>query len=96
MEPELCKKCGELYDDPAEGFYWEKRKHGWRKPCKKCISKYNKTPEQKEKRYAANERYKQTEAGQESMKRSQANRMKKYSIGESIEPVRDIVKKPKR
>lgn len=96
MESELCKKCGTLYDDPSEGFYWEKRKHGWRKPCKKCIAKYNKTPEQKKKRNAANRRYIETDKGQEAMQRSMANRMKRFHTGESVEPVERIIKKAKR
>lgn len=78
MEPETCKKCGTTYENPAEGFYWEKRKHGWRKPCKKCIAKYNQQEKQKKKRYAANQKYRKTEKGKESIARAHANKMKKY------------------
>ena len=78
MQGETCKKCGTFYEDPAEGFYWEERKHGWRKPCKKCIAEYNKTPKMKKVRDAINKKYKKTEKGQEAIKRSQANRMKRY------------------
>jgi hypothetical protein len=78
MQGETCKKCGTFYEDPAEGFYWEERKHGWRKPCKKCIAEYNKTPKQRKKRYQANLRYLKTERGQEASQRSNANKLKKY------------------
>jgi len=78
MQPETCRKCGTKYKDPAEGFYWEKRKHGWRKPCKKCIAKYNRTPEQRKKRNEINQRYQKTERGKEAAQRSQAFRQKRY------------------
>lgn len=75
---ETCKKCGTYYEDPSDGFYWEERKGYWRKPCKKCIARYNKRADQKTQRYAANEKYKQTEKGHESIERSkQAGQLKR-------------------
>lgn len=78
MKGETCKKCGTYYEDPSEGFYWEERKYGWRKPCKKCIAAYNKRPDQKKKRYKANERYRKTEKGKEAEKRAKENQAKRY------------------
>lgn len=49
--PITCAKCGQTYDKPSEAFYWEPRKNNYRKPCKKCLSEYNKTPGQKKRRY---------------------------------------------
>lgn len=78
MESETCNKCGTEYPDPEEGFYWEDRKGGWRRPCKQCIKDYNNQPEQKAKRLAARKRYAQTLKGREAIKRTNANRMRKY------------------
>ena len=78
MKGETCKKCGTYYDDPSEGFYWETRKHGWRKPCKKCIATYNKRPDQKKKRNEANIRYRTTEKGKHTLKKIKDNQTKKY------------------
>jgi hypothetical protein len=39
--PLTCNKCGRVYDNPDEGFYWETRHGFYRRPCKKCIRDYN-------------------------------------------------------
>ena len=78
MEGEICKKCGVFYQDPSEGFYWEKRKDGWRKPCKVCIKNYNDLPKQKRNRLKAHKRYRKTDKGKLATKAAQATRMKRY------------------
>lgn len=77
MQGELCKKCGTFYEDPEKGFYWEARKGHWRKPCKQCISEYNKKPSQRKKRIERQKKYLQTEKGREAQKRGRANQEKK-------------------
>jgi len=57
MDSVTCKKCGVKYDDPSEGFYWETRKCGWRKPCKTCISDYNKSPKRYKKKLKYNREF---------------------------------------
>jgi len=50
-EKEYCRKCETWYEKPfEEHFYWETRQGWWRKPCKKCISKYNKEQREKNKK----------------------------------------------
>jgi hypothetical protein len=75
---EKCAKCGRVYTDPEEGFYWEDRNGRWRKPCKICISEYNKTPDQHRKRLANNKKYLKTEKGKKAQARSKKKRMERY------------------
>lgn len=64
FEIEYCRKCDTLYlGKMSDFFYFETRSGNWRKPCKKCLSDYNKTPAARATRYAVNRRYKQTEKG---------------------------------
>jgi hypothetical protein len=67
--PITCLKCGQTYDKPSEAFYWEPRKNNYRKPCKKCLGKYNKTPEQKKRRYEYLKKYRENLKKQTSMRR---------------------------
>lgn len=73
----LCHKCGVLWEDADKAFYFDKRIGYYRRPCKKCISRYNKRPDQHEKRMAINARYFKTEKGREATRRYVNKRNKK-------------------
>lgn len=73
----LCKKCNTLWPDAEEAFYYDDRISGYRKPCKKCISEYNKRPDQHEKRMATNQKYLKSEKGRAAVRRYVNKRNKK-------------------
>ena len=73
-----CKKCGTHYENAEDGFYWNKSIGWWRRPCKKCISAYNKQPKQYARRLKAIDKYRKTPKGKAAYKRYKENRMKKY------------------
>ena len=70
MDEPICRKCGESFSSMEEGFYWNRNRVCWKRPCKKCLADYNKRPDQREVRKQANRRYKKTDKGRRAEKRA--------------------------
>jgi len=78
----VCRKCGRDYSSMSEGFYWDSSRVLWRRPCKKCISDYNKRPDQYAMKLARNLRYKKTVKGREADRRAKLKYIRRKRNGE--------------
>lgn len=77
----VCGKCGREYDTMGEGFYWDKTRVTWRRPCKKCIRDYNNREDQYAMRLQSNSRYRKTAKGKAALRRAKERQKRREKDG---------------